>query len=217
MTTGSAFSPWSPLASFELVRRTDTDASLELQVVDDIATAFRWRAGDQVFAKTLSLRMNLEQEMRAMKIQYKAGSPVRTVTVGKTDWDPDHAADAQRGHQDQLALRPVGHQSRDLCLPMLGNISGAISPVFTIPLDQYTTGSALVYAAIHWFADANVMNIQPILNGVAFTRRASASGTDSGLHGHSTSRGQADTNLTSRTTTLDRNLTGAFLVLRIKA
>jgi len=211
----------SSLASFELARRIDTTPSLEVAVVEEVPWAFRWRAGDQVFTKTRSLRTNLEQEMRVMKIQYKAGSPVRTVTLGKTDWDPTMLRMLAEDTKISWLYDQSGTNPGTYVYPSLGNIvSNATSPVFTIPLDQYTTGSALVYAALHWFADANVMNLQPIINGTTvFTPAAGTSGTDSGLV-VCTQYFQSPGTYSLQFHNADaatRNLTGAFLVLRIRA
>src|SRR5260370_6216395 len=207
------------LAGLQLVPRTDPTPSLELQVVEEVPWAFRWRAGDQVFVKTQSLRTNLEQEMRVMKIQHKAGSPVRTVTVGKTDWDPTMLRMLAEDTKISWLYDQSGTNPGVYIYPSLGNIlSDATSPVFTIPLDQRTTGSALVYAALHWFADANVGNLQPIINGTTVFTSA-AGGTDSGLvvvTQYFQSPGTFGLQF-HNADAATRNLTGAFLVLRIRA
>lgn len=209
------------LAGFDVIRGTDPTPSLELLVVDELPWAFRWRVGDFVWVKTLSLRNNVEQEMRIVKNVYKAGSPLRTLTLGKTDLDPSQ----QRLFRESMMMTWLYEQSGTnpgiYVYPSVGNInSGVTSAVFSIPLDAYTTGSALVYAALHWFADANVMNIQPQINGAGLytTGIAGASGTDSGLvictqYFQSPGTYQLAFKNTDGST---RNLIGAFLVLRIK-
>lgn len=209
------------LATLELARRIDPTPSLELSVVDDVPFAFRWRAGDSVFVKTQSLRFNQEQELRVQKVEYAAGSPVRKVTMGKAE--ADYSLLRMLGQDTMMSwlYEQSGTNPGTYVYPSLGNInSGSLSPVFSIPLDQYTTGSALVYAAFHWFADANVMNIQPFVNGtgVYTTGIAGASGTDSGLiqvtqYFQSPGTYQIQFKNNDAAT---RNLTAAFLVLRIK-
>jgi hypothetical protein len=211
----------STLASGELTRRIDTTPSLEAVVVEEVPWAFRWRAGDQVFTKTLSLRTNVEQELRVQKIQYKAGSPVRTVTLGKTDWDPSMLRMLSESMKISWLYEQSGTNPGIYVYPSVGNInSGVTSAAFSIPLDQYTTGSALVYAAIHWFTDANVLNVQPIINGQGVAEPVSSpSGTDSGLvlcTGFFQKAGTYTLQFTNNDV-VARNLTGAFLVLRIKA
>src|SRR5207302_10369839 len=116
--------------------------------------------------KTLSLRNNVEQELRVQKVRYRAGSPVRTVVLGKTDSDPSMVRTLSESMKMSWLYEQSGSNPGIYVYPSVGNINaGASSAVFTIPLDQYTTGSALVYAALHWFADANVMNLNPIVNG----------------------------------------------------
>lgn len=210
------------LAGLELARRTDPTPSLELAVVDEIPWAFRWRAGDQVLVRTLSLRNNVEQELRVQRIQYKAGSPVRTVTMGKTDFDPTQMRAFSEDMMISWLYEQSGTNPGTYVYPSLGNISsGATSAAFTIPLDKFTTGSALVYAAVHWLTDANVMNIQPVINGlpVYTTGLVGTSGTDSGLV-IVTQYFQAPGTYTLAFKNNDaatRNLTGGFLILRIKA
>ncbi|HEV2036943.1 MAG TPA: hypothetical protein VGU71_22555 [Candidatus Dormibacteraeota bacterium] len=208
------------LAGFELARRIDTTPSLELAVVDELPWAFRWRVGDQVFTKTLSLRNNLEQELRVQKVQYKAGSPVRIVTLGKTDWDPTMLRVLSESMKISWLYEQSGTNPGIYVYPSVGNIlTGASSPDFTIPLDQYTTGSSLVYAALHWFADANVLKVQPVINGNSVLLPAtSPSQTDSGLvlvTGFFQGAGTYKLHFFNNDG-VTRNLTGAFLVLRIK-
>lgn len=206
------------LAKNELSRRIDTTPSLEAAVVEEVPWAFRWRAGDQVLTKTLSLRTNVEQELRVQKVQYKAGSPVRTVTLGKTDWDPTMLRMLSESMRISWLYEQSGTNPGIYVYPSVGSIlSGATSAVFSIPLDQYTTGSALVYAALHWFTDANVQNIQPQINGQGVGTTASG-GTDSGLvicTGFFQQVGTYQLAFKNNDAST-RTLTGAFLVLRIK-
>jgi len=209
------------LASLELARRTDGTPSIEVSVVDELPWAFRWRSGDQILLKTLSLRNNVEQEMRVQRMQYRAGSPLRTVTMGHVDQDPSMLRLLAEDTKMQWLYEQSGSNPGIYTHPSPGNIlAGATGPTMTIPLDQYTTGSALVYAALHWFADANVLKLQPIINGIAFdlTGITAASGTDSGLiictnffQGPGTYTLAFKNNDSST-----RNLTNAYLVLRIR-
>jgi hypothetical protein len=209
------------LNGLDVARRTDPTPSLEVAYVEELPWAFRWRGGDQVLTKTLSLRNNVEQELRAQKIQYKAGSPVRVVTLGKTDWDASMLRQLSESMKISWLYEQSGTNPGIYVYPSVGSIaSGASSADFTIPLDKYTTGSSLVYAAIHWFADANVLNLQPFINGsgVDLSGITAASGTESGLV-VVTSCFQAIGTYKVHFLNNDanpRNLTGAFLVLRIK-
>jgi hypothetical protein len=208
------------LAGFELTRRIDTTPSLEIAYVEEIPWGFRWRAGDQIFTKTLSLRANLEQELRVQKVQYKAGSPLRTVTAGKTEWDPTMLRMLAESMKISWLYEQSGTNPGIYIYPSVGNIlSGNTSAAFSIPLDQYTTGSALIYAAIHWFADANVLNVQPVINSIPVGLPSSSpSGTDSGLvivTGFFQRQGTYQLQFKNNDAGT-RNLTGAFLVLRIK-
>ena len=209
------------LANLDLARRIDPTPSIEVAYVEELPWAFRWRGGDQVFTKTLSLRNNVEQELRAQKIAYKAGSPLRTVTLGKTDWDPSMLRQMSESMKISWLYEQSGTNPGIYVYPFTGSINaGGISSLFTIPLDKYTTGSALVYAALHWFADANVLLLQPSINGgnISVAGITSPSQTDSGLV-LCTSSFQAAGTFALRFQNMDsvsRNLTGAFLVLRIK-
>jgi hypothetical protein len=212
------------LAQYELNRRVDATPSLEVTVVDEEPWAFRWRAGDQVFTKTQSLLTNIEQELRVVKVQYKAGSPERVVILGKTDWDPTQQRQLSESMKISWLYEQSGTNPGIYVYPFTGSINSlATSTDFTIPLDQYTTGSALVYAAIHWFADANVLSLAPYINGVALNNLPAgiipAGGTDSGLI-ICTSVFQRPGSYSLHFKNNDgnaRTLTGAFLVLRIKA
>jgi hypothetical protein len=210
------------LAGLELARRIDPTPSLELAVVEELPWAFRWRAGDQVFVKTQSLRFNLEQELRVQKIQYKAGSPLRIVTMGKTDWDPSMLRMLSEDTKMSWLYDQSGTSPTVYVYPFLGALAaGATSTAFTIQLDKFTTGSALVYAALHWFADANVMNLAPELNqGWVYTGGIiPASNTDSGLimvTQYFQSPGQYSLSFKNNDAN-PRTLSSAFLVLRVKA
>jgi hypothetical protein len=211
------------LAGYELARRTDTTPSLSLKVVDELPFSGRWREGDQVFIKTQSLRNNVEQNLRVFEKKISAGSPVREVTVGRGSY----GSSLDRLYREALIQNWLYDQSGTTATiytyPSGGASinAGAASTDFTIALDQYTTGTQLVYAALHWFTDANVMNIQPVINGVGLytTGLGGASGTDSGLvfaTQYFQSPGKYNLHFLNNDASA-RVLVSAFLVLRVKA
>lgn len=213
----------SQLATYELARRIDPTPSLTLQVVEELPYSGRWREGDTVYTKTLSLRTNIEQNLRVFEKKITAGSPVREVTVGKGSYG-DALDRLYREAMIQNWLYDQSGTTATIYTYPGGGASinaGAASIDFTIALDQYTAGTQLVYAALHWFADANVMNIQPVLNGagIYITDLMPASSTDSGLV-FATQYFQAPGTFKLHFLNNDvspRTLVSAFLILRVKA
>jgi hypothetical protein len=210
------------LAGYELVRRTDTTPSLTLKVVEELPFAQKWRAGDTVRTVTRSLRNNVEQDLRVFSRRWQAGSPVKEVIVGRGEYDPAEMRKyaeflAQSWLYDQSGTSPLIYTLANAAAALA---AGTATPDVPIPLDQYTTGTQLVYAALHWFADANVMNLQPFINGqsVYTTGLVPASSTDSGLVIVTQYFQAAGTyNLHFKNNDANtRALQSAFLVLRVK-
>lgn len=174
------------LAQNDLAIAIATTPALEFDIVDEVHTAQRWRAGDSVYVITRSLLSNVEQEMRVMQVKHTAGSPRRTVTMGRLVNDPDLQSRLARAMYNQWLYEQSGAGPLTFVFPSPGSLLAAASTAtFNFGLDQFTTGPAIVSAKMHWFSDGSggvdVLSLQPVINGSGITPASpEVSSTDSG-------------------------------------
>lgn len=207
------------LADQELQRCLDPTPSLDIQYVEQLEYAFKWRAGDTGLAKTQSLMANVEQTMRVARVQHQSGQPVRNVLLGRLDFTPDMLRDLSTSMVQSWLYDQSGSSGTVYVYPNVGSIAaGATSPAFTIQLDQITTGTQIIYAALHWFlGESPVSEVTGIVNSVPISP-VKTSGTDSGL-ALCTQLFLAPGSYTFQFKNNGagaHNLTGAFVVIRIK-
>lgn len=209
------------LATYDLTRRIDPLPSLAFKAVGELPFTGKWRAGDQVYVRTQSLRTNFEQEMRMVAVKHIAGRAEREISVGRTEFDPTLLRLLKQAEQLSWLYDAAGTSPFYFVFPAanLGNIAASgTSADFTFNLDSVTPGTQITYAAIHWFADANVNLVQPVVNGFQLTPGSPTSNTDSGVFlitGSFAVTGQYKIHFIN-TDTVTRNLTAAFLILRVK-
>lgn len=212
------------MAQYELNRRTDTTPSLELEVVAELPYTGRWRAGDSAYVITRSLRNNVEQTMRVMEVRHTAGSPKKVITLGKMDFDPELRRMYGEALSQQWLYDQTGSSPTELVYPFpnVAINAGAASSDFTFSLDQLTTGTQIIKVVVRWYADANVLNLQPVINtdGVYIAPgQTSPSATDSGdfpVTQYFQLPGQYKLHFVNNDSAT-RTLAAAFLVIQVKA
>jgi hypothetical protein len=216
------------LADNDLAVRTDNVPSLQLDFAENIQYAFRYRAGDFVRVKTQSLINNLDQDMRIMQIQHKHGSPSRSVIVGHLPFDPNNLSMLSQDMVEAWLYNQAGSSPLTYVYPYLGSIAATTyASDFLIQLDALTTGTAIVYAALHWFTAASpVSSIQIEVSGQTVNAgtpggavTTTSATTDSGLINVTGLFGQPGTYhfAAHNTSGSPITLTGCFLVLKVKS
>ncbi len=142
------------LATTSIARALDTTPSLTVDIVDSIENAFQWRAGDSIWTRTKSLINNVEQLMRIQRVTVTAGSALRSVTLGKKELDPELQSLMARDMLLSWLYDQNSSFGTVFIYPIVPNVIAASgnSPTWSIPLDQFTSGSAIVSAKLRWFA-----------------------------------------------------------------
>lgn len=175
-----------------LVRGAPIVPTVALQVADDIRYAFKYRAGDFARVKTTSLIPNVDQDLRIMNITHQAGSPTRQITVGRLPYDPSLRGLMAKSMVESWLYTQSGAGQLILIYPFVPQTltAGSSGPIFQVPLNQFTSGTAITFAAFHWFTNGTdpVADIQvgisgpndPSMANPSFITTA-AGGQDSGL------------------------------------
>lgn len=180
------------LATNDLSVATDGIPSINVSMVEQLQYAFQYRAGDNARVVTRSLLNNLDTNMRIASVRHIAGSPVRDMVLGKLNNDPTMVGLLAQDMVESWLYAQAGSSPLAIVYPGVGSIAGSsYGSDFVFPLDQYTAGTSIVSAYLHWYvaAGATVSNIQIAIAGATIDGSVvigtlistSASGQDSGL------------------------------------
>lgn len=175
------------------VRAAGSPPTLAITVADDIRYAFKYRAGDFVRVKTKSLIPNVDEDLRIMSITHEAGNPTRTITVGRLPYDPTLRGQMAKSMVESWLYTQSGAGQLIVIYTYvpITLTPGQLAPTpMPVPLVAATSGTAITYAALHWFTNGTdpVADIQIGISGPADPTMANpsfistqASGQDSGL------------------------------------
>lgn len=182
------------LALNDLKQSTDTTPSLTVQMLEQLPYAFQYRPGDTIRLRTLSLLNNLDQDMRIMSIRYRSGDPTREIVLGKHENDPSMIALLSMDMQEAWLYSQAGSSPLVIIYPYASQsvAANSVGTDFQFPIDQFTGGTALVSAKVHWFtqdgsAASNFQfaisnsTLQTGVNLGVLVSAQSPSGADSGL------------------------------------
>ena len=180
------------LAANDLAVATDGVPSLTITAAEQLQFGFKYRAGDNARVITRNLLSNLDQDMRIASIKYKAGDPQREIIMGKLANDPSMVGPMAQDMVESWLYNQGGSSPLAIIYPNVGSIAAnAYGTDFVFPIDQFTAGTSIVSASLHWYTGAGsaVSNIQvavagSIIDGVFVLGTlisTGASGQDSGL------------------------------------
>jgi hypothetical protein len=209
------------IAVSELAQHVAAGQSITIEVSPSLEFTGRWRAGDTARLVTRALLTNIEADMRIMKIQHRAGSPIKTVTLGRQPYDTQSYQRLQDDMLQSWLFDLSGSSSLTYVyvpLPTTLTGGGASSAPFPLPVDQFTAQSVVVGAYIHWFVSAGQLasNVQAVINGSALSAQNPALNDSGVMDITSLFQGNGVTILQFQAPATTTTLQSAFVTLRIR-